>query len=72
MTKVFSAFLGVARTLLRALVRDPRTSAPGIVAITIGLTAFFRDPVGFLSNEAAIVAFLAGIGLILAGDSKNK
>lgn len=56
----------------RNCVLNYKTTAVGIAAITVGVKALISDPVAFLSNEAAIMAFLVGIGMLVAADQNTK
>jgi hypothetical protein len=60
------------KSFFSGLIDSPKTTAAGIAAIAIGVRSLALDPIGFLSNETAILAFLVGIGLLLAPDHKQK
>lgn len=57
---------------LKNCIINYKTTAVGVAAITVGIRALITDPVAFLSNETALMAFLVGLGMLVAADQNTQ
>lgn len=57
---------------LENCIKNPKTTAMGIAAITAGIVKMIADPVEFFMNYEAMLAFLMGIGFLLSADQAYR